>query len=122
MAMDDEESENEMSESDEEESEYEIDEEDLKFGKLIKQDQQRVLKLVKVITSQKKTLEKQEDLLIKKIEDLKKTQQEKEELELKITNLNLKFENLTKEVDKMANVTSHIEKLEKKNKERKDWI
>ena len=85
MAMDDEESGDETSESDEEESEYEIDDEDLKFGKLSKQDQQRVMKLIKVITSQKKTLEKQEDLLIKKIEDLKEAQEEKEELKLTIT-------------------------------------
>ena len=86
-----EESENESdeSESDEEEGDHEINDEDLNFGKLSKPDQQRMLKLVKIIAKQKHTLEKQEDLLIKKIEDLKEAREEKEELELKITNLNL---------------------------------
>ena len=53
-----EESESEVSDSDEDEEDEDIKDEDLEFGKLSKQDQLRVMKLVKLIAKQKHTLEK----------------------------------------------------------------
>jgi hypothetical protein len=110
----DSESENEDEEEQESDSE---DEDDLQqfFAQLSKKNRMSLLKLIKRAEAQKEMLHKQEDFLIRKIEDLEKLTKELEKLKCSHDDLVQRYEDISIEQIKVVNHSSYIAQLENKN-------
>jgi hypothetical protein len=112
------ESDSESKSEDEEEHESDSeDEDDLRqfFAQLSKKNQMSLLKLMKRVEEQKEMLHKQEDILIRKIEDLEKLTKEHEKLKCSHDDLVQKYEDISIEQIKVVNHSSYIAQLENKN-------
>jgi hypothetical protein len=108
--------ESESEDEDEHESDNE-DEDDLQkfFAQLSKKHRMSLLKLMKRAEEQKEMLHKQEDFLIRKIEDLKKLTKEHEKLKCSHNDLVQSYEDISIEQIKIVNHSSYIAQLENKN-------
>jgi hypothetical protein len=93
------------------------DEDDLQqfFAQLNKKNRMSLLKLMKRAEEQKEMLHKQEDFLIRKIEDLEKLTKEHEKLKCSHDDLVQRYENISIEQIKFVNHSSYIAQLENKN-------
>jgi hypothetical protein len=110
------ESDSERKSEDEEEHESDSeDEDDLQqfFAQLSKKNRMSLLKLMKRAEGQKEILHKQEDFLIRKIEDLEKLTKEHEKLKCSHDDLVQKYEDISIEQIKVVNHSSYIAQLEK---------
>jgi hypothetical protein len=115
-------SESESEDEEEQESDSE-DEDDLQqfFAQLSKKHRMSLLKLMKRAEEQKEMLHKQEDILIRKIEDLKLTR-EHEKLKCSYDDLVQRYEDISIEQIKLVNHSSYIAQLENKNAKFKNTI
>ena len=109
-------SESESEDEEEQESDSE-DEDDLQqfFAQLSKKHRMSLLKLMKRAEEQKEMLHKQEDFLIRKIEDLEKLTKEHEKLKCSHDDLVQRYEDISIEQIKVVNHSSYIAQLENKN-------
>ena len=109
-------SESESEDEEERESDSE-DEDDLQqfFAQLSKKHRMSLLKLMKRAEEQKEMLHKQEDFLIRKIEDLEKLTKEHEKLKCSHDDLVQRYEDISIEQIKVVNHSSYIAQLENKN-------
>jgi hypothetical protein len=111
-------SDSESKSEDEEEHESDSeDEDDLQqfFAQLSKKNWMSLLKLMKRAKEQKEMLHKQEDFLIRKIEDLEKLTKEHEKLKCSHDDLVQRYEDISTEQIKVVNHSSYIAQLENKN-------
>jgi hypothetical protein len=109
-------SESESEDEEEQESDSE-DEDDLQqfFAQLSKKNRMSLLKLMKRAEEQKEMLHKQEDFLIRKIEDLVKLTKEHEKLKCSHDDLVQRYEDISIEHIRAVNHSSYIAQLENKN-------
>jgi hypothetical protein len=116
-------SESESEDEEEQESDSE-DEDDLQqfFAQLSKKHRMSLLKLMKRAEEQKEMLHKQEDFLIRKIEDLEKLTKEHEKLKCSHDDLVQRYEDFSIEQIKVVNHSSYIAQLENKNAMFKNMI
>jgi hypothetical protein len=118
-------SDNESESEDEEEQEsYSEDEDDLQqfFAQISKKNRMSLLKLMKGAEEQKEMLPKQEDFLIRKIQDLEKLTKEHEKLKCSHDDLVQRYEDISIEQIKVVNHSSYIAQLENKNATFKNTI
>jgi uncharacterized tellurite resistance protein B-like protein len=111
----------------EDEKEHECDsedEDDLQqfFAQLSKKNRMSLLKLMKRAEEQKEMLHKQEDFLIRKIEDLENLTKEHEKLKCSHDDLVERYEDISIEQIKAINHSSYIAQLENKNAMLKNTI
>jgi hypothetical protein len=104
----------------EDEDEHESDSEDADdlqkfFAQLSKKNRMSLLKLMERAEEQKEMLHKQEDFLIRKIEDLEKLTKEHEKLKCSHDDLVQRYEDISIEQIKDVNHSSYIAQLENKN-------
>jgi hypothetical protein len=111
-------SDSESESEDEEEQESDSEDEDglqQFFAQLSKKNRISLLKLMKRAEEQKEMLHKQEDFLIRKIEDLEKLTKEHEKLKCSHDDLVQRYEDISIEKIKDVNHSSYIAQLENKN-------
>jgi hypothetical protein len=115
--------ESESEDEDKHESDSE-DEDDLKkvFAQLSKKNRMSLIKLMERAEEQKEMLHKQEDFLIRKIEDLEKLTKEHEKLKCSHDDLVQRYEHISIEQIKVVNNSSYIAQLENKNAMLKNTI
>jgi hypothetical protein len=92
------------------------------FAQLSKKIRMSLLKLMKRVEEQKEMLHKQEDFLIRKIEDLEKLNKEHEKLKCSHDDLVQRYEEISIEQIKVVNHSSYIAQLENKNAMLKNTI
>ena len=116
-------SESESEDEEEQESDSE-DEDDLQqfFAQLSKKHRMSLLKLMKRAEEQKEMLHKQEDFLIRKIEDLEKLTKEHEKLKCSHDDLVQRYEKISIEQTSTSNALSCVAQLEKENTMLKNTI
>jgi hypothetical protein len=116
-------SESESEDVEEHESDSE-DEDDLQqfFAQLGKKNRMSLLKLMKRAEEQKEMLHKQEDFVIRKIEDLEKFTKEHEKLKCSHDDLVQRYEDIIIEQIKAVNNSSYIAQLENKKAMLKNTI
>jgi hypothetical protein len=116
-------SESESEDEEEHESDSE-DEDDLQqfFAQLSKKNRMSLLKLMKRAEEQKEMLHKQEDFLIRKIEDLEKLTKEHEKVKCSHGDLVQRYEDISIEQIKAINHSLYIAQLENKNDMLKNTI
>jgi hypothetical protein len=111
-------------EDDEENESDSEDDDDLQqfFAQLSKKNWMNLLKLMKREEEQKEMLHKQEDILMRKIEDLEKLTKEHEKLKCSHDDLVQRYENISIEQTSYTNDLSCAAQLEKENTMLKDII
>jgi hypothetical protein len=116
-------SESESEDEEEHESDSE-DEDDLQqfFAQLSKKNRMSMLKLMKRAEEQKEMLYKQEDFLIRKIEDLEKLTKDHEKLKCSHDHLVQRYEKVSIERTSTSNALSCVAQLEKENTMLKNTI